>query len=457
MVDPELMSPAGFSLSREFLLVSLLNHPYVKLFRYRDVGSTTDSNLQPSGDSAKLAGWATIDGKDGDGRPQALITDDQTASYVWMPGNTGEYGRQHTNARAYPELGPDSAAARRERDGLALQVAAAAAADIFITNRQYLFELPDSLKLGVTICNPEDALALIALYLREQNEFVVWRRSDGVTFYLGGELYYWVGVRELLPASWRWYTACIQESSASNDAKLKDLAESLPIRVQRGLQARDRFHLAFNRPQDVETSRQVLAELDTMLVLLMSAVDITARVAHHVLSLPPNNAYRAGWQSNQWLTAVRNADANLAGLYSTNSNNSHALTILRLLRNTVHGQAIRSMPTRLSGGSIQTEIQLPTDEENDILTSMDALGGRATWGARAANGGTLIDPSTLIERLWPQVLRLLNETMDATPVERLSNVQLTAADRVPPPDSTDGTPGTFDKLNRESIRWQLGF
>jgi hypothetical protein len=457
MVDAEIMSITGSSLSSESILVSLLGHPNVKLFRYteaetseRPAGSmTTDGNLAP--------GWATISGKDADGRPQALISDEDTLWHAWMPGNTGDYARQHTNARAYSDLDPAHAAAQREKDGLALQVAAAAEADVYITNRRYFFDLPDALALGVTICDPKDALALTALYLREQDEFVVWRRTDGTTFYLDEDLYYWVGMRELLPASWRWYTACIQESSATSDAKLKRLAESMLIRVQRGFQARDGFHATFNRIQNQGNSRSSVATLDTMLVLLMGAVDITARIAHNILSLT-TPTYLAGWQKDKWRRQVGQVDASLAGLYATNSRNLHALTILRLLRNTVHGEAIRNLPTRLSGGSIQTEIQLPADEEDDILASMDALGGRAAWGARTATSGdVLINPSVFVERLWPEILRLLNETMNATPVERLSNVHLTPADCAPPPDSTDGTPGLFDEANRNSIRWQLGF
>jgi hypothetical protein len=460
MVDAELAPPIGSSLSPEFVLSSLLTHPYVKLYRYSD-DDAFPVPLHPAGNGRSTVmleqGWATIYGKDGDGRPQALIADDEVQTFAWMPGNTGDYARRHTNARAYSELSPTDAAIQREKDGLALQVAAAAEADIYVTKRPYLFELPDSLALGVTICHPESALALLALYLRAQGEFTIWRRSDGATFYMGGELHYWVGVRELLPSSWRWYAACIEESYATGDAKLKDLAETLLIRMQRGLQARDDLHLAFNRLQNPENSREVLAILDTVLVLLMSAVDITARVAHNVLSLS-SNIYLAGWQKSSWRNEVSNADANLASFYVANSPNLHALTILRLLRNTVHGQAIRNIPTRLSGGSIQTDIQLPADAENDMLASMDALGGRADWGASTSPSGViLINPSTFIERLWPEILRLLNETMVATPVERLSNVNLAPADCVPPPDSTDGTPGTFDEANRNSIRWQLGF
>jgi hypothetical protein len=227
--------------------------------------------------------------------------------------------------------------------------------------------------------------------------------------------------------------------------------------MQRALITRDEFHLVYNKLQnDPGNSREMLARLDTMLVLLMGAMDVTARVAHRVLGLT-GNIHNAGWQ-RQWINSVAAADPALSTVFTTNTNNWHALTILRLLRNTVHGQAIRSVPVRLSGGSVETEIQLPADDEAAVVASMDALGGRASWGAHnVAAGGVQIYPSIFVERLWPEIIRALNDVIDATPVERLSNANLTPADIQPPPDSTDGMSGTFDQSNRNMIRWQLGF
>ena len=280
-------------------------------------------------------------------------------------------------------LDPQDAADRREKDGLALQVAGAAKADIFITERPYLFEI--SSQFGVTICQPADALALVALYLRAQNEFVIWRQPGGSTFYMDRELYFWVGTRELLPSAWRWNTACVQQSSATGDPGLQYLGDSLLQRVQRGLITRDDFHLVFNRLQNNPgNSREMLARLDTMLVLLMGTIDVTARVAHLTLGLT-GNIHNAGWQ-RPWINSVTTADPALAAIFAANTSNWHALTILQLLRNTVHGQAIRSVPVRLSGGSVETEIQLPADDEADVVASMDALtifnsGGYRVWSS----------------------------------------------------------------------------
>lgn len=52
---------------------------------------------------------------------------------------------------------------------------------------------------------PPEALALVAHYLRSQNEFIICKAADGWGAYAMNEgLYYQVGVVELLPSTWRW-------------------------------------------------------------------------------------------------------------------------------------------------------------------------------------------------------------------------------------------------------------
>jgi hypothetical protein len=271
-------------------------------------------------------------------------------------------------------------------------------------------------------------------------------------------LYYWVGTRELLPTAWRWFTACVQQSHATNDGTLLELGQSLLGRVQRVLEARDRFHQAFDQPQNNDTAEAALSEFDSILVSLMGAVDVSARVAHLVLGVA-GSPHNAGWQRDQqWLPRVERAEPRLAGLFDTGTVHNQARTILKLMRNTGHGQMIRSISLQQSGRLLQTAIMLPADTETAILASMDALGGRNSWGGAAGPNRWLVNPGVFIEQLLPRVLTMLNEVMDKTPVERLSHVNLTPADRQPPgPDPRAGGMDTFGERNRLSIRWQLGF
>jgi hypothetical protein len=305
---------------------------------------------------------------------------------------------------------------------------------------------------------PPEALALVGLYLRSQQAFIIWRGVDGFSsFNMNEGLYYWVGTRELLPTAWRWFAACVHQSNATSDGTLLGLGESLLRRVQRALEARDRFHRVFNLPQNHDTASAVLSELDSILVSLMGAVDASARVAHLVLGIA-GNPRDAGWQFDQrWLPRVATAEPTLAALFNTGTMHSRVLTILRFMRNTVHGQMIRSINLQQPGRMLETAIMLPASDEAAILSSMDALGGRHSWGASGAANRWLVDPGVFIEQLLPWVLTILNEVMDKTPVERLSHAQLTQADCQPPaPNPNAGGMDTFGERTRLSIRWQLG-
>jgi hypothetical protein len=402
-------------------------------------------------------GWAELQAPDGGDVRGLVYAPSSGLRYTGIWGDRTEFARRDTRTSAHADLAPDQAAQRRERDALALGAAEAVHADLFITERPYLFatRLPVQ---GLTVCKPPEALALVGLYLRSQQEFVIWRGTDGFgSLNMNEGLYYWVGTRELLPAAWRWFAAWARQSHATSDRTLLELGESLLRRVQRALAARDRFHRAFNLPQNNDTASAVLSEVDSILVSLMGTVDASARVAHHVLGIA-GNPQDAGWQHDrQWLPRVATAEPALAAIFDVGTAHTHALTVLRFMRNTVHGQMIRSIALHQPGRSIETAVILPASHERAILSAMDALGGRGSWGASAGPYRWLADPGVFIEQLLPRVLTMLNEAMDKTPVEWLSQVNLTQADCQPPvPNPSNGGMDAFGERSRLSIRWQLG-
>jgi hypothetical protein len=100
---------------------------------------------------------------------------------------------------------------------------------------------------------------------------------------------------------------------------------------------------------------------------------------------------------------------------------------------------------RQSAQSRDSVIRLPPEDEDKILAAMDALGGCTAWGAQTSpRGPTLIDPGGLVERLFPEVLALLNAVMEHTPGASSQSGPLSGASR------------WYSERNRLSIRWQLG-
>jgi hypothetical protein len=162
-----------------------------------------------------------------------------------------------------------------------------------------------------------------------------------------------------------------------------------------------------------------------------------------------------GWQKDRWLGRLRGKHPDLADLFADGAPHEQVLTILRLLRNTVHGQLLQSL-TIDAGARRSTGIYLPPEDQEGILAAMCATGGLPAWGVSAVGGRQVVDPEPFAERLITLTVDLLNDVMRHTPVEQLEHVRLTPADCQPPQDQP-GSANVFGERNRLGIRWQLGF
>jgi hypothetical protein len=455
LLDSPLVDPLDESRwSKEWLLAGLITLGSVELFRYADNGPPADVPRDHDGVlGERVVGWAVLGQEEvGTGHRSVRYATTNRTTETSVMGNGADVAAGDTHTEAYTELGWEAASARRRADAVAAQVAGAIDADIFITNRPYLHKMTWTLADGVTYCTIDDALAIIGLYLRSQGSFVVSRDPAGRgTHTMNRGLYYWVGTRELLPAAWRWFSACVQHSVGSGDDRLLLLGQSVLQRVARALQVRDDVHVALNKPQNNDTADEALSSLDVVLLLLMGAVDATARVVHAILNIY-GPGRRAGWQRADWLSDVSAKAPSLAALFQNDAPGAtHALTILRLLRNSIHGEALPALGVGQGRERDRTLVGLPRSDEADLLAAFNALGGMAEWGVEEAIPGRIhADPGILLENLLPRVVRMLNEIMDGTPVEQLAHVQLEPGDGRPPADET------FRELNRQSIRWQLG-
>lgn len=403
-------------------------------------------------------GWVELDReplKDGSRR---FVRDRGEGSVSWggLIGNRARIAANDVHHPAYADLPPEQAAKRREADSLAAQIAEEIDADLLVTRRPYLQDNSRLSYDGVTICTPEQALPLVGLYMRAQGEFYVSVETDGKAAYpVNQHAFYRIAVAEYLPATWRWLAACAQHSTGTGNTGLAHTAGSLLLRVQRALQARDELYAALNRPQTVDSAEAQLNSLDTVLINLMGAVDISARVAHTVLGMP-GSAHLVGWQKlKSFVHEVGKLEPALAAVVAPGTDGQNALTILRLLRNCVHGAALD--PMTVSTGLLEhgrTLVGLPSQDVSELVSAMDALGGHLkVWGVQGLVGNRFhTDPGLLADQLLVRILRLLEELLAKTPVERLSHVALTPEQQAPPADPQ----GPFSQTFRSNVRWQLG-
>jgi hypothetical protein len=267
--------------------------------------------------------------------------------------------------------------------------------------------------------------------------------------------FYRVGSRDLLSSGWRWGTACNQHDLDGLGA----VAMAVFDRFARTLRVRDDLLRAVNRAQNNDVADDLLLALDTCLLMVMEAFDSAARVAHAVCNLS-GKSYGAGWQRAQWWSKLDAANSTLAKIVkpadpATNdpgSDGAALLKILGLLRNTVHAAGLRPIAVVESGTPQQTLIVLLAVDQQEIVDAADRLGGRAAWGIRELSPGEMyVDPATLLDQMLPRAAHLLNELMDATPVESLAGAALTPALTQPHPNDE-----AMSEECRRCVRWLLG-
>ncbi len=430
------------------LLAELLGLETLVVHRYADAGPRLGTPTVSNGVWRVFPGWAVVSEKrDGVWGVVSGNGDQWTESGVI--GNAVEVAERDTSTSAYADLESADAAARRAADGLAAQVAGQALeADVFITERGYLHEATWRVAGDTTVYGVDDALALIGLYLRTQGLFHIAQR-----YKFNRGLFAWVATRELLPSAWRWFSAVVRSGSASGDERLMILAGSLLQRFERALVGRDAILIALNQQQDNDIRDDALTALDDVSYRLMGAFDVLARVAHRVCGLSSRER-SAGWQNAGWLAELAAVAPDLADVLHPGKQGTKVLTILRLLRNTIHGEALQGLHVQMSGKPDRSLVGLNSDDEAEILEAMDALGGRARWGVEELLPGRVhVDPGVVVEELFGEVIPLLNALMDLTPVESLPGMSLTEDDLVPPVDIA----GPFSEPCRFSIRKQYGF
>jgi hypothetical protein len=439
------------------LLSVLLRHPLIQFLRYADDGPPASVGPRSGPSSHGFAtydGWAVVQDRAPDeGGWSVVLPADSGLSISFVYGNAPVIAASDAAANAYADLDPSIARDRRFADALAVQVASQGLnADLYITERQYLKVAPPFVSRNVLVCGVSDAIAIVSLYLRSQDEFVV---AEDFQFNRG--LFFWMAARESLWAAWRWHAACCQYSQAIQDDDLMLLAGSLIQRVERSLQARDAIHVVLNQPQNNDLQNDALSNLDQVLVLLMGAVDVAARVAHRVLTLPGSERH-AGWQNERWLHDVAGACPDLTEVLRVDRKAVHAITILRRLRNAVHGAALQGIASVRSGAPNESLVGLPVADQPEVLAAMDRLGGHDAWGVQQLLPRRIhIDPGILADRLLENVIPMLNELLLHTPVERLPHVRLTPQDSFPPVYASQaGLAGAFQPWARQSIRLQLG-
>ena len=361
------------------------------------------------------------------------------------------YAQQYRNIA--PQMVEDYGAASEDDAYRALilaQIARDLGADAFATRSDFVLErAPRGLVEKANPMTPNEALALMGLYLRLRGDFTTFMDS-GFTYTPNRGLWYWVLTRDMLRSGWRWFSACVHSATATGDDTLTFLGQSALRRFDRALRARDRVLQQFHLPPNNDTSDEGLFNLEVVLLMLSGALDAAAHVAEVTYSLGTKNPASVGWRKMNWRDSLRELDTAFDPLLDDESEVRDVIDLVGLLRNTIHGAALQGIAYQEHSKPRTREnlVLLPEAERERILAAVDRRGGHNIWGIRPLWGDEVgIEGDTFLEALVPAVAKALNNLMDATDVEGLPEVS--AADLSgPPTESKDLFSPWHSRLHR---------
>jgi hypothetical protein len=459
LVDVDVLTDDGTDpYSHARLLAGLLRHPLLDTCRYSDDGPPANALwVQPRFGPEIAVGWVTPHGGD-----QGF--DYSFGEAAWSTGYepSDARGWAEVPTSVYADLSPDDALARRGRDGVAMAVAHVITPDVFVTNRPHLLAIGED-RRRLTVCDLAEALALLGLYFRCQNDYRIWFEPEGgLNFTLGKGFFFLVASREMLPEAWRWVSACGQHSAGVGDDRLLYLSFSMLERMTRVLKNRDAVNWALNQKLDDGARREDAVDaFETALLMLMGAVDVTARVAHRVLGLPPGQEFGAGWQRKRWVGDVAKVAQNLAAVVTPGTDAREALTILQLIRNSIHGTALRGSEFRDGSRGRRIRMGLPRADQSELVAAMGALGNLTDWGVEEIKyqnrpSEFYADPGVFLDQLLPRICALLNDVMRETPVEGMAHVNLSPAHQRAPSRGVEGIMDRFSPPQAAVVRSLLG-
>ncbi|NJC63426.1 hypothetical protein HC028_02710 [Planosporangium flavigriseum] len=301
-------------------------------------------------------------------------------------------------------------------------------ADLVVTDCDWLLSGKASVP-AVNIASPKQALALIGLLLRCRDDFVF---MGGLTIKSSAWGFQWATARALLPSAWRWMSAAYAHTFSGGSTVAGALAGSCITRIARTLKLRDEIHRLTYLPHTGTRQDDLLANFDWLLVSLVAAFDVTARVADISCGLGTRKQ-NVAWQRADWIKSVQSVAPSLAALVDRDTPASDVLTVCRLLRNTIHNEGLQGAAYSQTSGT-ETRVLLEIDEINEVLEALENIGGSSAWGVHTERGMTTIEADVFVDQLIPAATQALDDLIRETPVQRLSGYKPELDNQTAPDD-----------------------
>jgi hypothetical protein len=153
-------------------------------------------------------------------------------------------------------------------------------------------------------------------------------------------------------------------------------------------------------------------------------------------SKPWSISWRNWRKKTGWRVRLQQASPELHAAMSPGSSHAQAHEVLSLLRNSIHGEALNTLPVkRGSRTPIEHLLVLPPADRRKLKPLLTQLGGLERWGYEDLPGRYACVKAELVtEQLLPRGVRALDKLMSLTPVEELPGLPPDAELETGPPE-----------------------
>ncbi len=292
------------------------------------------------------------------------------------------------------------------RDALLIAVAQEMDADLLITERRALLSTRLLESGNCQVAGPEDALALVALYLRSAGKFIL-TKVPNVENVASPTRFYQEAAEVLIPS--------LEAFAHRADARIS-AARVLTVisRVRTLLKARDRIALLTSESVSDDVADEISVTFTHALVDMVALHDVLARIVNEFLEPPEPRRQVIKWSSPMWRERVMKRFPEIAGSWGDDGVAKHLNDALRTIRNEIHDVAPVIIPYRSERGATQVGLSFHVDVGTPVVTSLQQLADSRQSGIHQAFAdGHLVDPHLFCEFVLPWLFRSVDDILRA--------------------------------------------
>jgi hypothetical protein len=284
--------------------------------------------------------------------------------------------------------------------------------DLIVTNSCILLRLRDDPRLrAVNIVRPEEATKIIGLLFRHRDTIALRN-----CIYDGRWGFYLALGKVRVPELDRYWSACVYSEPQRKDDLIR-LGQSLNVRLHRALELRDEIGCQFYQRHTNYTRDYTMAFLDYWALMISGALDAMARMTIRAYALSSLVEKSANFRDLNFPIHLEKAGARELADILKDGKNRAILTLVRQLRNTIHGASYGAFGTAGSGEP-SSFVRVAQHDATTLLEAVTALGDLGACGFTQRYGDLCFEPYSFVDRLTEDVLKLIAALAAATDVTR---------------------------------------